>query len=348
MPAHTTGGRRNADERSRYQGQWFLADGHLRLLSIGARLFHGTSLRSGMDLVARRTLWPLMQSAIGSGAPAASVAVVDNRHWTARAIPVRGALSGRPLAVLGCYAEREDDVPTPPKVGSWEWAATPPSPGQVAHTYWSPEMPAVFGIGAEESASWEGPQWLDEFVYEGDRPNLRAMWVRLLADEDPLLRICSFVATPPTGERYAVRATGRRRIEDGKVFLHGIAMRLPDGVEPNQSSHIGPLLALSGDPICLIDPNDEVIYMTSGAFSSLGLNLPNSRHLPAMCHAEDLTSLRELFRYAADNVGNVWSPVFVRLASTAGRWSKVEISGTAVRLSAQSTHVWCRVRGLAA
>jgi hypothetical protein len=334
--------------RSRHRGQWILIDtgdeGHPRLLSIGADLYPGTSLRTGLDFVARRVVRPHILAVATSGTPFTSSAQVDERRWTVRVTPVLGVLTGRPVAVLACYDEADQDLPPPPLVGTWEWVITPPGPDQQLRTYWSPEMYQVYGIANPDRRWWDGPQWLDELIAVGDRPHLRALFETFVADTTPTLRTQTFTAAPPEGRRYALRVAGRRFEDSGRICLRGITARLHDQDVEVEPGHVEALLALSRDPLVMIDPRYEVIYLTTAQFGRLGLTMPDSRHLLKMCHEQDMARLRQMLRNATTNLGQLQPPIRVRFAGADSTWRELEVCGTGVQVTEQSLHVWCRLR----
>jgi hypothetical protein len=336
--------RAEARDKTRQRGEWILADAELQLLSVGDRLYPGTSWRSALDFVSRKALLPQMRAALATGKPRTAVVMVDDRRWAAQATPILSPLSEAVLAVLGCYDAEGQQLPAAPLVGSWEWVVTPPGPDQRLQTFWSPQMYQVYGIPHLTRAWWDGPQWLDELVSLADRPALRALFETFVADTEPVLRIRSFTASPPTGEHHALRVAGRCYQENGHTSLRGITARLHDhNVEP-QPSHLAAVLALSRDPIVMIDPRYEVIYLTPASFGDLGLVLPNTRNLLKMCHTDDIPTLRGLLRAATAQLEHTHGPAPIRFSAANGGWLDIEVLGTAVQVTTESIHVWCRFR----
>jgi hypothetical protein len=332
-----------ARDKIRHRGQWILVSAGMQLLAIGSNLYHAISARAGLDFVARRGLLPLLHAAVATGSPASGLPRLAGRKWAMRAIPIRSVRPGPTLAVLGCYDEVGRNLSARPLVGAWEWEVPSPGQAQEYRVYWSSEMYAVYGTPPERRDWFYGSRWLDQLVAAADRPAIRALFEIFVADPSPELRIRMFTATPPTGNRYTLRLAGRRYDEAGRIVLRGITARVDRDPSPSPS-HLEAVLSLSRDPICMIDPIYEVIYLTTESCRSLGLDMPETRHVPQMCHPDDLSAFRSFLSRATAELGRVHPPIHVRLAALGGGWHQLELCGTGVRVSPLSVHVWCRFR----
>lgn len=88
--------------------------------------------------------------------------------------------------------------------------------------------------------------------------------------------------------------------------------------------------------------------MTSTSFGDLGIALPPHRHLPEMCHPDDLTTLRRFLRQAEEQPTSPVEPAEIRFGTENNRWTPLTLTGTAVRLSDDEPHhVLCRVTSTA-
>lgn len=81
--------------------------------------------------------------------------------------------------------------------------------------------------------------------------------------------------------------------------------------------------------------------------AELGLWLPLHRHLPTMCHPDDLHQLRWFLKDALSHPTATAGPVRARFATAdGGGWQTLTIGGAGVRLSNVDDphHVLCRVK----
>lgn len=349
----------------RHQLQWVVLDARFHLLAVGDALYRGVSPRTTLDPAARRILLPEMGAVAGDGKPRQRNVEAFNRRWTVRALPVLGAVSGKPLAMLGCYGPEGTPFPPRPSIGSWEWKVTPPGPDQQVRTYWSDELYDVYGIPKPAAAArvlsgrapdtlswWEGPQYLDELVADHDRPQMRRIVDEFLtASTDALYVHCFTGRNPFTGELRKLRMAGRSEVsEPGETtWFRGTTLNI-DHLSPDQNDLVGArdyldaALALSREAMIGIDTSYEHIYLTTGAFSQLGVRLPPSRWLPKMCHHDDLETLRHMLKQAGERPNDITEPVRVRFRSTDGNWRWLEMAGTGVRRpTGEPYHVLCRV-----
>lgn len=347
------------DGWQRHAAQWVLVEARSQLLAIGKALYSGTSPRSALDSTARRVLLPRMRQATVDGARRHDVATHHDHTWITEVVPIIGPVSGQVVAVLGCYARKAEDIPAQPLIGTWEWQVTPPGPDQVMRTYWSESLFDVYGLPKPESGgiegprwrSWEGPQWLDELIVDSDRADMRRVLDAFLRANTDALFIHSYrTHNPRTGEIHRLRLAGRSYVADHQPkWFRGISMRLDDhdtpaDGPPGPQNFIDAAFALSRDPLCAVDTEYEHIYMTSTSFGGLGIALPAHRHLPEMCHPDDLATLRRFLHAATERPGEARGPVGVRFSLDRGGWRTLMLTGTAVRLSEDEPHhVLCRV-----
>lgn len=360
VPGQRRGGRgKTADAaRHKHSGQWVLVDSKFQLLSIGAALYKGTSPRAALDATARGVLVPRLHAALLGDEAGDRTVRYFGRAWRTSAVPVLSPLSRTPVAVLGCYRPPEASPPEPPLVGAWEWHVTPPGPDQRMRVFWSPAQFDLYGIprpgsgrpDAPAQSWWEGPQWLDELVFDSDRAEMRRVLDALVHARTDGLFIHSYrVRSPATGRVQRLRLAGRSRTDSTGTWLRGISMRMADedaAAPAPAAAVLDAAFTLSADPLCAIDPAYEHIYMTSANFGELGIELPPDRHLPKMAHPEDLAALRAFLREASERPDQTIAPVTVRLAASRGRdWKRLAITGTGMRLSpsAPGPHVLCRI-----
>lgn len=339
-----------------------LVDTRMRLIAIGDDQFDGHSPRSAMDLVGRVGLLPSLKQCALDGRSRDIRATVKDRPWSVHVRGITAPTSGVPLAVHGCYVAEGDPVPPPPTVGSWEWEISPPGPNQVMRTYWSPDLYRLHGMrprpreeyGSDWDVSgWEGPQWLDELLVPADRAEMRRIIDRAItAPTDALLTHTYRVRSPDTGETRHLRFAGQRWIQQGANeppwWWRGITLRLPSGVGPAERPATAPLLdatfTLSRDPLFAVDVDYEHLYLTSRSFADLGLAVPANRHLPSMCHPDDLTALRTMLHACARSAGSTDTrhTIQIRLANRDNGWTALTISGVGVLLGDTTPHVLCR------
>lgn len=335
---------RRPDQRGfRNRGEWILVDAGLQhLLAIGQAMYAAISPRASLDHVARRILLPELRAAVKSRRAVNRITRMQGHRWRVLAVPLLGTGTQSPIAVLGCYDSPGQAVSEPPPVGTWEWRITPPGPSQQLRVYVSPQLYAVHGLPGVASVV-SGSQ-LDDLVAMNDRPALRAFFRALIIETEPRLRLCDFTSASPTGNRYALRNAGRRYDETTGAWLRGITIRQHDELVPAEPGHLDAVLALSRDPVWLIDPMYELVYLTSDSFATHSLR--PTPYLPELCHEEDLPALRDYLRRAAQTPGQFPPPVHIRFATVDGGWRLLEVRGTGVRIAPAVTHVWCRIRAL--
>ncbi|UJW28671.1 hypothetical protein L3Q67_25740 [Saccharothrix sp. AJ9571] len=341
-------------QRRQRAGHWVLLDARFHLLAIGRALYQGTSPRSSLDVTARRILLPRMRAACLDGLPHAQVQEDFGHRWSTAVRPILGPVSGQPLAVLGCYGPADAPLPKPPLVGGWEWQVTPPGPEQQLRSYWSPELFEVYGnaVPAGPGPHWrEAVQWLDEVVESTHRTGIQRVLQTLRTATSDALIIHSYAARNSSGARVHLRMAGRRDViaPGPDTWLRGVTMRLksPGGTSSDSDktpSYLDAAFALSRDALCAIDVLYEHVYLTSTHFADLGVALPAHRHLPEMCHPDDLPTLRAMLAQAAADTSVPAAAVRVRLAGVDGIWREVEMQGSGVQLTTEPPHhVLCRV-----
>lgn len=355
ITAHAAAATRDREaERSRHAGHWVVLDARFHLLAIGQTLYQGTSARSSLDATARRVLLPAMRASYVDRRPRADTLRDLGRGWVIGVHPIFGPVSGHPVAMLGCYGPAGSPLPEPPLIGSWEWHVTPPGIGQRMRLYWTRDTFAVYDIPAPAGDGpfwWETPQWLDEIVVDPHRTNVRRVLETFLtATSDTLLTHAFAARSPATGQVHHVRLAGSRDVTapGPDIWLRGVTIRLAhaSGIGPSEDSpsYFDAAFALACDPLCAIDTVYEHLYLTSGRFTDLGVALPAHRHLPEMCHPDDLPALRAMLKQAITCTSTLTAPVRVRLKAASGGWRPVEMVGSGVRLGDEAPHhVLCRV-----
>lgn len=338
-----------------HTGRWILLDARFQLLAVGQALYQGTSPKPSLDLTARRILLPQMRQACIDRRPRTDVQEDLGRRWVVRVQPILGPVSGQPVAVLGCYGPAHAKLPDPPLVGGWEWRVTPPGPDQQMRIHWSKETFAVYGLPAPEEPGphyWEAPQWLDEIVDAAHRTEVRRVLERFLTATSDALTIHNFAARAADGGQVRLRLAGRRDVTAAgpDTWLRGVTMRLDQAAAAadtasDSPSYLDAAFVLARDALCAIDTLYEHVYLTSARFAELGVALPAHRHLPEMCHPEDLPALRAMLAQATANTSVPAGPVRVRLAAADGEgWRAVEVTGSGIRLSGEPPHhVLCLV-----
>lgn len=346
--------------RVRDRGRWILIDARFQLLAVGDDLYPGLSPKSHLDPTARHILLPRVREAVTTRLEREAAVLDDGRRWVTRVVPVLGAASGMALAVLAYYGPVDTEVPQPPLVGSWEWHVTPPGPDQEMRTYWSQELFRIYGIDPPQAhidpetgwRFWEGAQFFDELVADSSRAELRRVLdeFRAATNTDALHVAFYQVRNHQSGELQHMRLAGRTYItsQAGDRWVRGFSHRVdPSRVteQPSSSRYlIDAAFRLSKEPLMAVETRYEHIYMTSENVLELGIWLPGDRHLPAMCHPEDLSALRALLSQAVKRPDEQIAPATIRFAVVGGGWTALELTGIGVRMSGEEPHhVLCRV-----
>lgn len=332
----------------RHLGQWILMDADLHdLLAIATHVYPAVSARTTLDLIARRALLPALQTAIDTRRPVDKIVRVQQNAWHVYAEPLLGVASGVPIAVLGRYSPPDAERTPPPPVGTWEWHVTPPGGAQQLHTHVSPATYQAYGALVDPShdiSTADSSTWQDDYLALADRPLSREFFMNLLDSPALETRMFDFIAGPPDGKKYALRCTGRRYDHDGDIWLRGLTFRRTEEPVAEEARHLDAVLKLSRDPVWLIDPEYEVIYVTTDNLTHHDLRTEPTRSLVKMCHPDDLPLLRDHIRRAAAHPGHIHdTPVHVRFATQEGSWRQLTITGVGVRISENATSVWCRV-----
>ncbi|MFC4859181.1 hypothetical protein [Actinophytocola glycyrrhizae] len=341
---------RSRHHTHRHQGKWILVDADLQhLWAIGTNLYPAHSASGSLDTIGRRGLLPALRAAVTTRHPIDRTIPLLGSTWRVRAIPLLGVVSNTPIGVLGTYDTETTELSEPPVVGTWEMPITPPGPGQQLHSHVSPQMYEAYGVPANKpriatSQRIDTSQWKDDLLALADRPRSRAFFTMLLTDVEPELKFFDFTAAPPgTSERYALRCTGRRFDDNGRIWLRGLTFRRPSTPVPDAPRHLEAVLALSRDPIWMIDSLYEVVYLSTDNLNTHDLKKFPTRALADMCHADDLPALRAQLRWASTHLGRPSQPVLVRFALEPGGWRQLELQLAGVRIAGNITGVWCRV-----
>lgn len=352
----------------RHTGHWILVDARMRLIAIGDKQYDGISPKTAIDHVGKFAVLPALQRCARDGQERRTSPIVKGRRWSVEVRPIRAPFSKVLLAMLACYVPEGHPVPPPPLVGAWEWEISPPGPDQVMRAYWSPELYRIHGItnmhkcesGCDwEFRRWDGPRWLDELIVPADRADMRRVIEQAIsAPPDALLTHYFRAHCSGNGCVEHLRFAGWRSA-GGKAagsappwWWRGITMRATE--EHTRRAHrpsTGPLLdatlALSRDPLFAVDLPYEYVYLTSSRFAELDLAVPKNRHLPAMCHPDDLPTLRTMLADCAALVGSAAEgrAIAIRLATREGGWADVVLNGVGVDINqtGDSPHVLCRV-----
>ncbi|WP_018687054.1 hypothetical protein [Actinokineospora enzanensis] len=321
--------------RLRHRGHWVLVDANARLLAIGSRAYPGLSAVSGLDLVARRLLVPLLRTALTTGSPGANRACVDGQPWSARAVPLPSALTTAPVAALGIYEHPDQPPATAPTVGTWEWDLDP----NRGRFHWAPQTYFLHGHARTGTDPMTWPRWLDEHLALGDRIIVRALCDAAARTQSPQAQFADVIAI--TGDTtIPVRVTARGVRRPGRTVLVGTIMPLSTQPVPT-ANQLPALLSLSRDQVYLVDPVYEVVYLTGPQQHDFGLRLPRSRSIPQFSHPDDLAHVRSLLRRAVESQIPVSSTA--RFAGIEG-WTRVDVTAAAAPLGAATSHVWLCVR----
>lgn len=346
---------RDRGPRSRHAGRWVVLDARfLRVLCIGATPYRGTSPKAALDPIARRILLPRMRTASRDRRPVTAVAEDRGRRWNVRVEPLVGAHSGQLLAVLGCYWRSDHAMPAAPPVGSWELRLTPPGRHQSMRCYWSPGLFAVHDLAVPGGAGpygMDGPQWLDELVVESDRAETRLAQEDLAAARTDALHFHTCrIRGPRAGRDHRIRSVIWRDLSKPgpDIWLRGVSIRVAEpesgvGAGRGATRFLEAMLTLGPDPVCAIDTTYEQMFLTTARFAELGVILPADRHLPRICHRDDIEALRAMLADATTNPHTVAGPVRVRFARPDG-WTTLELRGAGVRHPGRTArHVLCLV-----
>lgn len=353
----------------RHAGHWILVDARMRLIAIGHRQYDGISPKTAMDHVGKFALLPALQQCASDGQERKASRVVKGRRWSVHVQPIRAPFSNVLLAMLACYVPEDQPFAPPPLVGAWEWEISPPGPDQVMRAYWSCDQYRIHGMqhhrksgnGSDwELSRWEVPRWLDELIEPADRADMRRTIERAIGSRSDALLTHYFRArSPDTGSVQHLRVAGWRWTDNASEYESppwwwcGITLRaLPEHTRGALRPATGPLLdatlTLSRDPLFAVDVSYEHVYLTSSRFAEFDLAVPDNRHLPAMCHPQDLPSLRAMLAACTVRVGSGGQShtVAIRLATRDGSWMRVVVSGIGVDISetGDNPHVLCRVQ----
>lgn len=350
----------------RYAGRWILVDARMRLIAVGDKQYDGISPKTAMDHVGKFALLPSLQACAHDGQERRASPVVKGRRWSVHVQPVRAPFNKVLLAVQACYVPEGQPFPPLPLVGAWEWEISPPGPDQVMRAYWSCAQYRIHGMqhkrkstnGCDwELSRWDVPRWLDELIVPADRADMRRTIERAIGSpSDALLTHYFRARSPDTGSVHHLRVAGWRWTDNDESppwWWRGITLgALPEHTRGAHRPATGPLLdatlTLSRDPLFVVDVSYEHVYLTSSHFAELDLAVPDNRHLPTMCHPQDLPSLRAMLAActARSGSGNPSHSVAIRLATRKGSWMNVVLSGIGVDTSetGDSPHVLCRVQ----
>lgn len=338
----------------RHAGRWVLLDARFHLLAIDSATYPGTSPKNSLDLVVRRILLPRMRTASVNKQPLTEVVDDHRQSWAVQIEPLLGPQTGELVALLGCYWPANATVPAMPLVGSWEWHITPPGPHLQMRAYWSDSLYAVYDMTVPDGAGphgWEGARWLDDVVVEADRAETRRFQEGLCRAPSDALRFHTLrIRSPQTGTVSRIRLAGRRDVTapGPDIWVRGVSLRNSDRT-PGERPLSGPVsyleawFALAPDPLCAIDTTYEQLFLTSALFATLDVALPAHRHLPQMCHPDDLPALRAMLTHATAEPNTPVGPIPVRFSSDSGGWTTLELTGVGVWSSVERAHhVLCR------
>lgn len=329
----------------KHAGKWVLIESPKALLSIGARHYSGQSPRTALDLVAGYTLLPAMRLAALDAADMTIEKQWKQRTWRVRVRSVLGPATGAVLAVHGCYVPAGHEIPAEPLVGGWEWRISPPGPEQAMRVFWSEDMYRLCGMRPQHqtnaprygsSHGWEGAQWLEELLVPSERAEMRRIIDRMLKSADESLITHDFaIRSPETECEHLLRFAARRSApeDDGSWWWRGVSMgraRETTDALPRRAAEpiLDAVFRTTDEVMFVVDVDYEHVYLSTDSFRTLGLALPDDRHLPTMCHPDDLSDLRQAL--AAAHRGQAPTAVPVRMAAGSGEWIPLLLTSATV------------------
>lgn len=344
-----------------HAGKWVLIESPTSLLSIGQRRYDGLSPKTALDLAGSYTLLPVMRLAATDGVARTVDKKWKRRPWNVRVRPVLGPATGTVLAVHGCYVPAGRRFPAEPLVGAWEWRISPPGPDQIMRVYWSEDMYQLCGMqpprhhgGASWHGTrdgWEGARWLEELLVPSERAQMRRILDRMIhSTSDELITHDYGIRSPETGLEHWLRFAGRRTLadEDGAWWWRGVSTaRDREDVDTLQQRAAEPILdavfRTTEDVMFVVDVDYEHVYLSTDSFRTLGLALPDDRHLPTMCHPDDLSALRRALGTAGS--AEPGTAVQVRMAAESGGWTEAALTCVTIafRHDLGAEHVLCRL-----
>lgn len=314
------------------RGQWVLTDPKLRLISVGKSLYHGQSARSYLDTIGRKHLLPLMCKAAATGAEITETHEVNAKRWDVAAVPVLGP-SAVVHAVLGRYDHAGAAPDRRPEIGAWEWDVAS------LRTYWTPALFHVYGYPEPPAGRdhWEAPEWFS-LLERGAYPQMRTVLARFHEAQESELLIHLFrIERMDNGAIQRLRLAGRTiRHPDGRPqCFRGVTARV-DGCALDtdeqfvQQQFLDASLALLPSPTCVVDLEDERLYLHNMPWSQIGIDEPQTQRLSAAVHPEDIDYLRA-FLSTAPLVPAERPAVTTARFAAHGAWQPVNVA--ALRIS---------------
>lgn len=322
------------------------------VVMVGAEVWRGKP--SALDRLARLALLPHMNSAVVQRVRLVEqLADQPTGRWILDARPLFApGKDEHVVGVLGCYHHPDKPPGDAPRVGTWTWELTEGGPDHTNRLCWDDTLFHLHGLEAPSGERaeaaypigrrWHGPHFLQNLVLDGWQPIVREFRDNLPVNGARELVVCSYrTVDQVTGRPLPLRMIGRASPTPGRfhglTFIDPQAQDIPpEGARHDTDPgavdrHQAANYTLNPQPIIMIDTWLEEIASMSPKVRTLGLKLPEDRHLRKLVFPLEWLEMRELLDEACRQPNTLRGPRRFRLATdTSAAWRYVAVTAVGV------------------
>lgn len=343
--------------------QWvlvdYLNDDQAGLLSIGAREFHGSSVRKNLDLMGRELLTDHLRTVAETLVPVDETVEKRGRAYRVVVEPVTSPESNALVAVRAIYAPAEVPLTPPPVVGALEWLIW--NDGRIEAT-WNRDMFRLYEIehiapaegGGAASPTGDMNEWVSQLIAPEDRARMKLtidsgikdsngrryfVHYRIITrrgSENPgikNLEVSSSCNTDPVLPMRRLRAITREVAE------------LKPAMNPefgDTGDLMSAVFALSTESVlAAVDLSRWQMFMSSPSWTDFGIQQPKFGYLPHIIHPDDFTTFRDSVTEGPSATARV------RLLHLDGEFRPYEVTSSSGRDKASDAeYIICKMKAL--
>ncbi|MFJ3395235.1 hypothetical protein [Leifsonia aquatica] len=323
--------------------RWILVERGNRLLALGDLPFKGTSIRRALDAPGRALIPTAVKSAMNGIDVVDEVAELNGVRRRVSAYAIRTPRTGTIAAVHAIHSAVNDDRPTRPLVGTWEWEVPADHPEQMT-THWDTNLFRLYGESVEglraESNGSQAPEWLNTRIVETDRLRVKRILDEYVREHDAKLLgveqyeiITGAESAAPGTRRLQMAGRSTFDISTRTIWMQGVSHELVSehaGASLAEEFLASTFLLVADEILAAVDLAYDQVFFRSQGWDDSALIAPANGSLAGLALADDAHELKAVLHAAAATQGVAVGKRLIQLASVSGSWTRGQVSASSV------------------